>query len=53
MPLIGYARVSTEDQPPCPRARPWHPRAAPRATKSRPRAAIARAPFWPAYWVRS
>ena len=36
MPLIGYARVSTEDQtPPAPVADPENPQAAPRSMRSR------------------
>ena len=42
MPLIGYARVSTEDQAPCPSLRPYKPQDASKSSKNTPQAAIAR-----------
>ncbi len=42
MSLIGYASVSTEDQPPCPRLRPCKLRDALRSSKSMLLAEIAR-----------
>jgi len=46
MPLIGYARVSTEEQTPCPSRRPLNPQAASRSMKNRPLAEIARGQCW-------
>lgn len=40
--LIGYARVSTEDQPPCHSRRPFSLRDAPKSSKNTALAAIAR-----------